>query len=518
MEFLQKIRLIQGGMGVYVSNWRLARAVAMERPGTTAGTVSGTGLDVVYVRLLQLGDPGGHIRRALSAFDAQFSTSIGQKICHRYFIEGGKSPKTRFKYSPIQTVHTLNGGEVIPSRPTEDNQVILQLDPETVELVIATSYAEVWLAKQEQNGNIFINLMKKVEIPLIFAMYGAMLAGVDGIVVGAGNPEGLPAICAKLANHEEVTFDLPVLYREAGETFQLKFDPHSVDNGSLARIPVQKPAFLAIVSHENLVNTLAHSASKAPDGFIIEHHTAGGHNAGPQGPLKMDDKGQPTYGSMDEPDLGSICKVGIPFWMAGGYGNHDRLTMAIENGAQGVQVGSSFALAEESGIKPTYRTAIFNELKRETDVTSLVLTSQYSPTGFPFKVVQLPGTLADGEVYQNRTRVCDIGLLQQRGIYKQSENGTRRMFHRCPAATTEDYIKKRGLSQNAIDKRCLCNGLLSAVGLGQGGMHNGEWSEEPAIVTLGNHLEGIRKLSRNGQYPYWARDVVNDVLGDEFTS
>ena len=58
MEFLQDIKLIQGGMGVYVSNWRLARAVAAARPGVTAGTVSGTALDAVYARLLQLGDPG----------------------------------------------------------------------------------------------------------------------------------------------------------------------------------------------------------------------------------------------------------------------------------------------------------------------------------------------------------------------------------------------------------------------------------------------------------------------------
>ena len=70
MQFLKEIQLIQGGMGVYVSNWRLARAVATERPGQTAGTVSGTALDVVYVRLLQLGDPGGHARRALAAFDS----------------------------------------------------------------------------------------------------------------------------------------------------------------------------------------------------------------------------------------------------------------------------------------------------------------------------------------------------------------------------------------------------------------------------------------------------------------
>ena len=70
MDFLKSVQLIQGGMGVYFSNWRLARAVASERPGKTAGTVSGTALDVVYVRLLQLGDPGGNIRRAFAAMDA----------------------------------------------------------------------------------------------------------------------------------------------------------------------------------------------------------------------------------------------------------------------------------------------------------------------------------------------------------------------------------------------------------------------------------------------------------------
>ena len=77
-------------MGVHVSNWRLAKAVAMQRPGVTVGTVSGTALDVVYVRLLQLGDPGGHARRALQALDENFGVTIGQDICTHYFIEGGK--------------------------------------------------------------------------------------------------------------------------------------------------------------------------------------------------------------------------------------------------------------------------------------------------------------------------------------------------------------------------------------------------------------------------------------------
>ena len=99
MQFLNDIRLIQGGMGVYVSNWRLARAVAMESPGATAGTVSGTALDVVYVRLLQLGDPGGHARRALHGLDSLYGTRSVRKSRNRYFIAGGKAP-TRASEAP----------------------------------------------------------------------------------------------------------------------------------------------------------------------------------------------------------------------------------------------------------------------------------------------------------------------------------------------------------------------------------------------------------------------------------
>jgi NAD(P)H-dependent flavin oxidoreductase YrpB (nitropropane dioxygenase family) len=514
MEFLKKIKLIQGGMGVYVSNWRLAKAVAQGNPGVTAGTISGTGLDVVYVRLLQLGDPGGHVRRALTAFDSKFGCSIGQKIYSRYFIAEGKAPGTKFKFSPMQVVRTGFDGDSIPEISQPNVPISLNINPETIELVIATAFAEVWLAKEGHQGKVFINLMKKVELPLIFAMYGAMLAGVDAIVVGAGNPDGLAAICSDLANHNRVSFDLPVLYREAGETFQCHFDPHLVADNKFTLVPVDRPAFLAIVSQENLVKALAQSVSEIPDGFIIEHHTAGGHNAGPQGPLKTDSLGQPQYSEMDEPDLKAILDVGIPFWLAGGYGSKEKLTQALQAGAVGVQVGSTFALTEESGMKPVYRTAILNKLKTITDDSALVLTSLFSPTGFPFKVVQLEGTLSDTGVYASRTRVCDIGLLQQRGISKSAEDNTRRLFQRCSAAPIEDFIKKRGLPANANDKRCLCNGLLATVGLGQTVKTNGELLEEPAIVTLGNHLDGIRRLSRQGQTTYWVRDVLTDILGD----
>ncbi len=93
--------------------------------------------------------------------------------------------------------------------------------------------------------------------------------------------------------------------------------------GALTLTPVPRPAFLAIASLEELVQALAASDSQAPDGFIVEHHTAGGHNANPAGPLRRDDQGQPIYGQNDEPDLAIIKAVGIPFWLAGGYGSED---------------------------------------------------------------------------------------------------------------------------------------------------------------------------------------------------
>jgi NAD(P)H-dependent flavin oxidoreductase YrpB (nitropropane dioxygenase family) len=514
MEFLKKIKLIQGGMGVYVSNWRLAKAVATGRPGLTAGTVSGTGLDVVYTRLLQLGDPGGHIRRALAAFDARFGTSIGKRICDRFYIKGGKAPTARFINAPMQIVHARDGSDNIPLPGSQTQPVALTIDEEIVELLIATGFAEVWLAKEGHSGNIFINFLKKIELPLVYTLYGAMLAGVDGVVVGAGNPDGLAAACSRLSRHEVVTSDLLVLYREAGETFIVPFDPRKVSGGKLAQSSLRRPAFLAIVSLENLVQTLSKSQSEAPDGFIIEHHTAGGHNAGPQGPLKVDEKGQPVYSGLDEPDLEAIKRVGLPFWLAGGYGSREKLQQALAHGAAGIQMGTIFALAEESGMKPAYRNAILQELKKGTDEAALVQTTLFSPTGFPFKVVQLKDTLADDMVYSGRPRVCDIGLLQQRGLGKPDAAGTRRLFQRCPAAPVDGFVTKRGLQLNTEGRRCLCNGLLACVGLGQVSGRQGETVEEPAIVTLGNHLDGVRRLSHQGQTPYWVQDVIADILGE----
>ncbi|NTU79231.1 MAG: nitronate monooxygenase, partial [Chloroflexales bacterium] len=448
MHFLKPIKLIQGGMGVYVSNWRLARAVSLAAPGATAGTVSGTALDVVYVRMLQLGDPGGHVRRAFAALDATYGVSIGQKIFERYYIEGGKAPDARFKSAPLQVVRAANGKGALEVPAGNHAPIQVTLDEEIIELLIATGFAEVWLAKEGHGGNVFINFLNKIEIPILYTMYGAMLAGVDGVVVGAGNPDGLPALRSRLAHHEAVTRPLPVLYQEAGEEFHVAFDPRRVCDGAFTRAPLRRPAFLAIVTLGELVRALADSSSEAPDGFIVENHDAGGHNANPIGPMRQDDLGQPIYGEKDVPDLAILRDVGRPFWLAGGYGSRDGLRQALAAGAQGVQAGSVFAVAEESGLRSDFRLAILAALRNGVDDESLVRTTLFSPTGFSFKVAQIKGTLAEPEVFEQRRRVCDIGLLQQLGLSKPGEGGTRQVFQRCAAGPIEGYVARRGLERN----------------------------------------------------------------------
>jgi NAD(P)H-dependent flavin oxidoreductase YrpB (nitropropane dioxygenase family) len=86
--------IIQGGTGVGVSGWPLARAVAQTGQ---LGVVYGVALDAVLSRRLQLGDADGHLREALGHFPEQ---SIAARILERYYVPGGISPGTPFRPVP----------------------------------------------------------------------------------------------------------------------------------------------------------------------------------------------------------------------------------------------------------------------------------------------------------------------------------------------------------------------------------------------------------------------------------
>ena len=91
-------RIIQGGMGVAVSSWRLARAVSTRGQ---LGVVSGTGIDTVIARRLQMGDPGGHLRTAFDAFPVP---EIARRVWDRHYIEGGKAPGAAYKSKAVPSI------------------------------------------------------------------------------------------------------------------------------------------------------------------------------------------------------------------------------------------------------------------------------------------------------------------------------------------------------------------------------------------------------------------------------
>ena len=122
-----------------------------------------------------------------------------------------------------------------------------------------------------------------------------------------------------------------------------------------------------------------------------------------------------------------------------------------------------------------------------------------SPTGFPFKVLGLEGTLSEAEVYAARPRRCDLGYLRE--LYRRPD-GT--VGYRCSGEPVEDYVRKGGRIEDTRGRKCICNGLLATAGLGQ-------WradGPEPAIVTSGDELREVAGLLDGERRSYSAADVV----------
>jgi nitronate monooxygenase len=459
-------KIIQGGMGAGVSGWQLAKAVS--RMGQL-GVVSGTALDQILARRLQQGDPGGHLRRALQHFP---NPEMVERILESFYIPGGKSETTPFIKYPRITL--------------DSNQMIR-------ELTILGNFAEVFLAKEGHKNPVGLNLLEKIQLPNIFALYGAMLAGVDYVIMGAGIPREIPGILDRLSEHKNVSLKIFVEDAAASDDFRVSFKQ---------KLPsLKRPKFLAIISSVTLAVMMKKKATGKVDGFVIEAPVAGGHNAPPRGKLALNDKGEPVYGQRDVVDFEKIKALDLPFWLAGAWGNPQKLKEAIATGAQGIQIGTAFAFSEESGFTTALKTKIIKSILHG-DIA--VFTDPVaSPTGFPFKVLSVNGTLSEKDVYQSRRRVCDLGYL--RHPYK-TDDGI--VGYRCPAEPGGAYLKKGGKPSDIEGKKCLCNALLSNIGLAQS-RKNG-YIENPLITSGDDILSVARILGQKTSYH--AADVIRWIL------
>lgn len=470
--------VIQGGMGVGVSGWRLASAVSSTGQ---LGVVSGTALDAVMVRRLQLGDKGGHIRRALESFPVP---GVAADILERYLFSGGKPSQVRFRSKPLL--------RVTPSRRLTD-------------LIVASNFVEVFLAKENHGNPVGINFLEKIQLPTLASLFGAMLAGVDYVLMGAGIPRAIPRVLDKLAENLKTRLRIDVKGDARTETREIEFDPQGYTRGQTP--PLRRPEFLPIVSSHVLATLLARSPDSGVAGFVVEAPSAGGHNAPPRGKLQLNDGGEPMYGERDTVDLEAMRDLGLPFWLAGSRGHPHALAEALRSGASGVQVGTAFAFCEESDLDPELKQKALQHIR---EGTARVFTDpSASPTGFPFKVLELDDSLSQPDPYARRDRVCDLGYLRTAYLREDGSIGWR-----CPAEPVADYVAKGGAIEDTEGRKCLCNALMANIGLGQ---VTGSGTTEPPLITSGDDVASIRGILAPGVHTYTAADVVNHLLGDRHT-
>ena len=460
-------------MGVGVSNWRLANAVS--RLGQL-GVVSGTALDQLFVRRLADGDEGGHMQRGLEAFPFP---EMARRIWQDYFVPGGKPSG-----APYPTV---------PMHQRKDTRKL-------IELCMVSNFVEVFLAREGHRNPVGINFLEKVQLPHLPSIYGAMLAGVGYVLMGAGIPLHIPGVLDAYAAHAAAEYKLNVTGAVPGQDTMMHLDPAEFIEGPLPFL--SRPRFLAIVSSNTLATTMLRRASGRVDGLVIESPTAGGHNAPPRGKLQLNSAGEPVYGERDHVNIQELRALGVPFWLAGGYGNAAKLREALDQGAAGIQVGTAFAFSRESGMRADLKKRL---MAQAIQGKGQVYTDPVaSPTGFPFKVALLEGTSSAFPIYQERKRVCDLGYL--RDPYSTPDGN---IGYRCSAEPVANYVAKGGKAEETVGKKCLCNALMANVGHAQ--MRKDDL-EEPALVTVGDDLNTIATFLKPGRDSYGAADVVESLL------
>jgi nitronate monooxygenase len=459
-------------MGIGVSDWRLARAVA--RRGHL-GVVSGTSLDSLFVRRLQDGDPGGHMRRAMRIFPLP---GVSERVLTKYFRPDGRPEGVPYDLLPLWKQRVSRG---------------------RAEITVLANFVEVYLAREGHDGLVGINLLTKLQLPNLATLYGAMLAGVDHVLMGAGIPRDIPGALDALSQHRKASIRLDVEGAGTGEAESVTFDPADHWDGLEPPVLV-RPDFLPIVASNSLARMLARKANGSVEGFIIEGPTAGGHNAPPRGELRTNARDEPLYGDRDVVDLTGLAELGLPFWLAGGEGSPEALARALERGAAGIQVGTLFAYADESGMAEDVKRTILRGVTEGT--IDLYTDLKASPTGFPFKVVQLEGTASDEDVYEERERICDLGYL--RTAYRRPDG---RIGYRCPAEPVDAYVRKGGRAEDTVGRRCLCNALMADVGRPQ----EREEGPELSLVTSGDELLRMDRFL-DGRHRYTADDVLDYLL------
>jgi len=241
------------------------------------------------------------------------------------------------------------------------------------------AYEEVSLAKSEK-GFAGINIMGALVKDFNDSVKGAIDAGADAIISGAGLPLSLPAIQ-----------------------------------------PPKDTALIPIVSSARALDIICKKWEKLgyrPDAVVLEGPLAGGHLGFRIDQVELESN---RLENLFPPVKDTAKKFGdFPVIVAGGIYTHGDIVQFMEMGADGVQMGTRFLATEESSATSAYKAAVI-EAKKDDIV---VAHRPGSPCGLPFRVIK-QSPMYISSLRHLRKPKCDKGYV----LMKDAEG----KFTVCPA-------------------------------------------------------------------------------------
>ncbi len=247
------------------------------------------------------------------------------------------------------------------------------------------AYEEVSRAK-EAGGYAGINIMGALVRDYNDSVRGAIDAGADAIISGAGLPLTLPAIQ-----------------------------------------PPKDTALIPIVSSARALEIICKKWEKLnyrPDAVVLEGPLAGGHLGFKPEQIYSESY---TLENLFPPVKDIAIKYGdFPVIVAGGIYTHEDILKFLNMGADGVQMGTRFLATVESSASEEYKQAVLKA--KQDDI--VVAIDPGSPCGMPFRVLK-QSPMYMSAIKKLRHPKCDKGYV----LLKDREG----KFTICPAKESNEH-------------------------------------------------------------------------------
>lgn len=195
-------------------------------------------------------------------------------------------------------------------------------------------------------------------------------------------------------------------------------------------------------------------SGRAPSAMVVEGPSAGGH-LGWRTVAEIEDPANALENLLAEVIEVSKANGNFPVIAAGGVYDRADIVRMLGLGAAGVQIGTRFLATEESGATQEFKEAVV--ACGPSDI--VVAVTPGSPCQLPFRVLN----------------TC--------GMYVDSLDGMRKP--KCD----KRYLLRDGKCLAKEDPRsyfCICNGLLSAAGIG--------CREEKPLYTVGSNAARVDRI------------------------